>query len=650
MPEYINPNTFTVHLAGPDGKIVKVKSRQKVVLSEFFDRYRSRGFIKLVSEVGSQSVPAQKIQAKINLTTPIKRRQHQSITRPPAPAPQAQARIPSQDQMLQDRKKRREEITRARKISKTTKPQKTVVRRTGNQIVGRTINTNPTELLKSNLAKGNYPISNGVGVGILSFNRKDALQRLVNSIIATTDLRRTTIFISDDGSTNQDLKTYLDELAQNDNFVIIKNDTRIGIAGNTNRLLRCLSRFEYGLILNDDIEIMSPGWDTFYMEAMQKTGMHHFIYRQEGVYGATLGEARAINNVNMHMVSERPHGAILAFTNHMLDKCGYFDEGYGYYGMEHVDWSRKTWEFGLQSEGFYDVTGSDRYFYLHSDVSAVENRQTLLRDAKKRFDSRIIQRCAPSDASRVPAISYIIPFRNIGRTDAIKSVVNNIRSQRFPVVDILLVEQDSESRINIADFKPVSYYLARETNNLLFNKSMAFNLAASKVVTERVILHDADIMVQGHYTAAVYKILDTHTACHLGNSVIYADTDSSNVINTTGLVTNETNCERVVGYFEGGSIACHMKTYWQCGAFNQDFWGYGCEDCDFYARLAANSVWAENRTFDFLHLWHGRVAGWNTHHETNRRIEAALTSRPMYERVQLQHSQLHRLGYGHFIT
>lgn len=650
MPEYINPNAFTVHLSGPDGKIIKVKSRQKVVLTEFFDRYRARGFIKLSSEVGTQpTVQSQKIQAKINLTTRINRRPNQSISpvrQPIQQIPSQHIQIPTQEQLIQDRKRRREEITKTRKISR--KPQKTVVDR-GNQIVGRTINTNPTELLKHNLAKGGYPISNNIGVGILSYNRKSSLQRLINSIIATTDLRRTTVFISDDGSTNEDLKSYLDELSQNDNFVIIRNEKRIGVAGNTNRLLRCLSRFAYGLILNDDIEIVGQGWDTFYVDAIQKSGMHHFLYRQEGVYGANIGNNVVVNGINMHVVTERPHGAVLAFTNTMLDKCGYFDESYGLYGMEHVDWSRKAWEFGLQPSGYFDVDGSDRFFHLHSDVSAVVDRQALLLSAKKKFESRIVQRCSPTDASRVPEISYIIPFRNIGRTDAIKTIVNNIRSQRFPVIDIYLVEQDSESRINVSEFNPVKYYLAIEIDKLLFNKSMAFNLAASKVVTDKMILHDADIMVQGNYTSFVYKTLDVYTACHVGNSVIYADADSSNIINSTGLVTNQTRCERVVGYFEGGSLACHTKTYWKCGAFNEDFWGYGCEDCDFYARLAAVSAWCENRTFDFLHLWHGRVPGWNAHHETNRRIEASLTSRPMDDRIKLQYSQLSKLGYERFI-
>jgi len=644
MPEYINPNIYTVHLTGPDGKVIKMKSRQKMVLSDFFDRYRTRGFIRLVSEEASQPV-TQRIQSKINLSS---RKPNNTIN--------SQLPIKSlgrtQEQSLLDQKKRRVEIAKARKIVRS-KPQpvnKRIYNQSNNQIVGRTININPTELLKSNLAKYNYPISNNIGIGILSYNRKESLERLIDSIINFTDLRRTTVFISDDCSTDPNLISYLDELSKNNNFVVIRNDKRLGVSGNTNRLLRCLSRFAYGLLLNDDVEILNYGWDNFYVDALVKTNMHHFVYRQSGVYGAKIGEPITVGECELLKVTDKPHGAILAFTNHMLDKCGYFDESYGIYGMEHVDWSQKAWEFGLQIEGFFDVKNSDSYFLLHSDKSAVENREELLQNSRKIFKSRTVKKIHLSDTSIVPAISYVIPFRDIGRTDAIKTVVNNIRGQKFPVINIFLVEQDSSTHVNLQDFHPINYFLAAENTNPLFNKSKAFNLAVSKVTDDRVILHDADIMVQSNYTSTVYDILDKYTACHIGNSVVYADTNSTNIINNTYVVNYNVKCDRVVGYFEGGSLACHVSEYWKCGAFNEDFWGYGCEDCDFYARLAANSIWCENRTFDFLHLWHGRVAGWNSHHDTNRRIEASLVARSMNDRVQLQYSQLNRLGYGEFVS
>ena len=73
---------------------------------------------------------------------------------------------------------------------------------------------------------------------------------------------------------------HLDDLdsAATPNFVILRNNERLGIAGNTNRLLRCLSRFKYGMLLNDDVEILKYGWDQIYFDAMENTGMHHFVY------------------------------------------------------------------------------------------------------------------------------------------------------------------------------------------------------------------------------------------------------------------------------------------------------------------------------------------------------------------------------------
>ena len=62
MPEYFNPNPHTVHLTGPDGKAIKVRAKQRVILSEYFDRYRARGFIKLLNE--STPIPTQQSPQK----------------------------------------------------------------------------------------------------------------------------------------------------------------------------------------------------------------------------------------------------------------------------------------------------------------------------------------------------------------------------------------------------------------------------------------------------------------------------------------------------------------------------------------------------------------------------------------------------------
>ena len=61
MPEYLNHNQFTVHLVGPDGLIIQIKSKQKKVLPEYFNKYCARGFIKL-----SDTPPATQNKAIIN--------------------------------------------------------------------------------------------------------------------------------------------------------------------------------------------------------------------------------------------------------------------------------------------------------------------------------------------------------------------------------------------------------------------------------------------------------------------------------------------------------------------------------------------------------------------------------------------------------
>lgn len=641
MPEYINPNNHPVHLTGPNGELIKVASRQKVVLSEYYDRYRKRGFIKLVSGIQHKENQQQhsKLQAQVKLRIEENRRRRQeqaeAITRENRPDQEKKrgkirAIHAEKERIRAEAEKRKQEASNSRRL------------------VGKVITNDGHQILEPNLSIG-YPISNNIGVGILSYNRKSCLERLINSIRKHTNLLKTTIFISDDCSDNQELVTYLDELESSNQFVILRNDERLGIAGNTNRLLDCLSRFKYGLLVNDDIEVKREGWESFYFNMMRQTGMHHFIYRQQGVYGAERGNKVIINGVECLYCDDKPHGSILAYTNDAFREIGFFDESFGMYGMEHVDWSRRVYESGLQRPGYYDVSGSEAYFVIHNEASAMDDRISKLRIARdiynKKYENVVAtHRVEKSDKINVPFISYVIPFRNIDRTGAIETIVNNVRAQRFAKIDIIMVEHDTSRKVEEANLRPVAYEHI-DSAGKLFNKSMAFNLGVSKVESESVILQDADILLRADYTAQIYNILKHHQSCHIGKHVVYADqTTSNNVINNQQ-VMGDLVLNRVVGYFEGGSLACRTSAYWKCGAFNEDYWGYGCEDCDFYARMASDEGYYGIRTADFLHLHHGRVDGWDQHHKVNKAIEQALNGKSMSERIRLQYAQLDRLGY-----
>jgi len=610
VPEYYNHNSYPVHLTGPDGRIVTVKPKEELDLPEFYDQYVGRGFIRRrgpapqALQARPSSIQQREQQRRRTIVDNVRvRTQHRPPPAPPRPVPQA------------------------------------VVRHSASRpVVGRELASDALKALVGAMSRCGYPISDGIGVGVLSYNRADSLRRLIASIDRFTDLGRTTVFVSDDGSTCPQTRAYLQELSHRTDLVVLRNQHRLGIAGNTNRLLRCLERFPYFLLLNDDVEVLQPGWEKFYPDALRRGALHHLIYRQPGVYGAELGHPARHGQQDLTVVQDRPHGAVLAATGQMLRRCGFFDEAYGLYGMEHVDWSSRAWELGLQPAGFFDVPGSSRYFRIWPDASAVADRATHLSAARTRFASRTGGHVPATDSSLVPAISCIVPFRNVGRTGAVDAVLNNLRAQRFPVVELVLVEQDSARHVDEAAVAPVQYLHLPGLENKLFNKSLAFNAGVRSSRHPLVVLHDADTMAQGDYLERVYRALQEHEAVHLGARVIYTTQDSCAELIRQGRVPGDCGCDRVVGYFEGGSLGLLKETYWRIGGFNEDFWGYGCEDCDFYYRMAGATKFLNRRELDFLHLWHPRSDGWQAAHEANKKLEAGLRALDLqvYLRTQRQ--------------
>ncbi len=619
MPEYINNNNHTVYLPGPDGRTIQIKSREKRHLSEFFDKYCDRGYITRTDNVVKlPPVPIQKIgqpQIKRQTITP-------HVKNPPKKL------VPK---------------------TKVTRPVVKSIQQDNNKFLGKATGQNATKALADSLQKYTYTISNDIAIGILSYNRVKCLRRLVDSIFNHTDLRRTMLFISDDASTDPDTVAYLNELIEKfpDKMVVLKNEARLGIAGNTNRLLNCLKRFKYSILLNDDVEILNHGWDSFYFLAMQRTGFNHYIYRQEGVYGAQIGEAVNIAGVTHYKNITKPHGAVLALTNKCIEAVGYFNVEYGFYGMEHVDWSTRIYEAKLQPVGYFDIDGSNHYFKIHKEPTSVDNKSELFTKAKEIFENRKPGYVACPKECSVPKISYVIPCRDIGRSASIKTVIDGIRSQMFPEIEIIITEHDNGTKLNIESLQPIKYGLVLENTD--FNKAKAFNLGVSLATSQYVVLHDADMIMANNYTSTVYDKLQEYDACHLGNTVIYTNSDASDKIMNEKIIDTSTNCERVVGYYEGGSLACRIKTYWKIGGFNEDFIGYGCEDTEFYNRLSKNCKWLENRTFDLLHLWHPRTDGWQDCHRRNKSLESKLYATPMSTRILSQHSQL-KSKYGALIS
>jgi predicted glycosyltransferase involved in capsule biosynthesis len=190
-----------------------------------------------------------------------------------------------------------------------------------------------------------------------------------------------------------------------------------------------------------------------------------------------------------------------------------------------------------------------------------------------------------------------------------------------------MVEQDDSTKIAHLAFKPLKYFLA--TSSTPFIKALAFNIGFKNITQDKVILHDADMLVQNDYTTIMDTLLDNHEGVHLGKNVLYLTREATAKLASTGILAPDLQIERTVGYFEGGSLGCTRKAYFDAGGFNEDFVGYGCEDTNFFQRLSSLPTFYNQRTLDFIHLWHDRNPGWMEHHRKNKAIYASCALRPM---------------------
>lgn len=396
--EFINTNTVPVNLTGPNGERITVQPKTKVVLPEFFVKFSPRQikFIRFIKDntavrrtvaLPKQSVTNRPITEKINRAIKEQRK--------------VSGGVKSGAEGRSHRRSSRVVRSPTNRIWKS-------------RTVGKSVSAGSQRQFSQVVSQSIVPISNDIGVGILSYNRFGSLRRLIESIEAYTDLNKTTVFVSDESSNlTSDQLNWL----KLRNIVLLRGQ-RLGVAGNTNRLLQCLSRFKYKFLLNDDVEIINKGWEDFYVNAMQKSGLHHFCLRQTGVYGASNEDWKqhSVKGIQIRTVETKPHGGVLAFDQEAFKAVGYFDENFGLYGMEHVDWSERIGKF-FNAPGYHDVVGSNEYVVLHDETSAVPNRTQELHKAREYYDRVRGSRTfvAHSESSKIPAMSVIIPYRNTDR-------------------------------------------------------------------------------------------------------------------------------------------------------------------------------------------------------------------------------------------
>lgn len=203
-----------------------------------------------------------------------------------------------------------------------------------------------------------------VGIGIITYNRRDLVWQTVEAVRQFTRTDDAVMVVADDGSS--------DGTAQllRERSVPVVTGANMGVAWNKNRALFLLSqilRCKAVILLEDDTHPTEAGWERDWLAAAASWGHINFLspwMEKHVLSGAGTPDDPALSG----MVTAQ----CAVYSEAALTYGGYFDPAFRGYGHEHIEHSRRLLRVGY---GGTDrrVNGKEevRYFMMKSSLSVV---------------------------------------------------------------------------------------------------------------------------------------------------------------------------------------------------------------------------------------------------------------------------------------
>lgn len=232
-----------------------------------------------------------------------------------------------------------------------------------------------------------------IGIAISTFSSINTSKRRIGVIekslqsIADIIHPNTSVVVVNDGSVN---KNHLDILNKFRNkFDFIDFESNKGISSAKNAGIKHL--YDLGcdvmFIMDDDIKLVK-GFGEFYLNAIKKTGIHHFCYRVPELNKHII-EKYTKNGIDI-VKTLHVNGAFFTITREIVNKVGYFKLLPYRYGHEHTEYTGRIIKLTNYCSGYLDVAGSDKFVnYIglddRSDNFPAINDERIKNNAKAAF-------------------------------------------------------------------------------------------------------------------------------------------------------------------------------------------------------------------------------------------------------------------------
>lgn len=210
-----------------------------------------------------------------------------------------------------------------------------------------------------------------------------------------------------------------------------------------------------------------------------------------------------------------------------------------------------------------------------------------------------------------PVVSFIIGHRGTSRLPHLLLTLMSIAGQSAVPFECIVVEQSHQQELGSCLPKWVRYHFTQTPSpKYLYNRSWALNEGAKIAKGSIFVLHDGDMLVPTSYAYEMKRIIDRgDKVVNLKRFIAFLDERSTEAMFAIKRITGPLRCEQIMANATaGGSIGIDRAAFFEVGAMDEAFVGWGGEDTEFWDRCQTLQV-ANNTYMPLIHLWHPSQPG-----------------------------------------
>jgi GT2 family glycosyltransferase len=143
----------------------------------------------------------------------------------------------------------------------------------------------------------------------------------------------------------------------------IRLGENVGVAKAKNKCLEMLEDCDYIFLFDDDTYPITEGWDQAYIKASQDSRQGHLCFTFPKLYNGISNGNDYAGIYRGLSVYKKGCGCMIMVTKEALQRVGGMSAKYKRYGCEHLGWSYRMANAGVNKYAFVDVPNSLELLY-----------------------------------------------------------------------------------------------------------------------------------------------------------------------------------------------------------------------------------------------------------------------------------------------